>query len=162
MRSPAGHWTIYESPIGPLTLRGDASRVTALDFPGRTGGLSESARHDSAFAEPLRQLDEYFDGRRKRFDLELILDGTGFERSVWGELTKIPYGATTSYGRLAEAIGCSDRVRDVAAAIGRTPIPIIVPCHRVVGADGSLTGYGGGLERKRALLDLEAGQLALV
>ncbi|MEA2475117.1 MAG: methylated-DNA-[protein]-cysteine S-methyltransferase [Thermoleophilaceae bacterium] len=162
MRSPPASWTVFESPIGPLTLRGGAGRLTGLSFPGHVGRLGEAARDPAAFAEPLRQLAEYFDGRRQGFDLELVLDGTAFERAVWHELTTIPYGATTSYGRLAEAIGCADRVRDVAAAIGRTPIPIVVPCHRVVGADGSLTGYGGGLERKRALLDLEAGQLALV
>jgi methylated-DNA-[protein]-cysteine S-methyltransferase len=110
----------------------------------------------------VRQLGEYFAGDRRGFELAIQLDGTRFERAVWGELLRIPYGETSSYGELARAIGCFERVRDVAAAIGRTPIPIVVPCHRVIGSDGSLTGYGGGLDRKRALLDLEAGQLALI
>jgi methylated-DNA-[protein]-cysteine S-methyltransferase len=155
-------WTVFESPIGPLTLRGQPGVLTAIHFPGGTGHLGEGARDSGAFVEPLRQLEEYFAGERSGFELEVQLDGTRFERAVWGELLKIPYGETTSYGALAKAIGCFDRVRDVAAAIGRTPTPIVVPCHRVVGSDGSLTGYGGGLDRKRALLDLEAGQLALL
>jgi methylated-DNA-[protein]-cysteine S-methyltransferase len=162
MRTPASNWTMYSSPIGPLTLRGDAHVLTAIHFPGRVGGLGEASRDPAAFAEPIRQLDEYFDGQRRAFEIEVSLDGTPFERAVWGELLKIPYGTTTSYGALAKAIGCPERVRDVGGAIGRTPVPIVVPCHRVVASDGALTGYGGGLERKRALLDLEAGQLALV
>ena len=110
------------------------------------------------------QLDEYFAGERRRFELELDLRGSELERQVWARLLEIPYGATTSYGELAKLIepglfppGLEQyrRVRTVAAAIGRTPTPIVVPCHRVIAADGSLRGYGGGLHRKRALLDLE-------
>ena len=155
-------WTVYESPIGPLTLRGDPGRLTAIHFPGHVAHLGEAARDPAAFAEPVRQLEEYFAGQRRAFDLPLALDGTAFERSVWNELLGIPYGETTSYGELARAIGRPDAARDVGGAVGRTPVPIVVPCHRVVGSDGSLTGYGGGLDRKRALLDLEAGQLALI
>lgn len=162
MRTTALAWTIYESPIGPLTLRGDADRLTAIHFPGRLGDLGAAARSDEAFGEVARQLDEYFAGDRREFDLPVVLDGTRFERAVWGALREIPYAATASYGAIAQAIGCPERVRDVAGAIGRTPTPIVVPCHRVIGSDGSLTGYGGGLDRKRALLDLEAGQLALL
>lgn len=111
------------------------------------------------------QLEEYFAGGRRRFDLELDLGGTPLRRAVWARLLEIPYGATTSYGELAAGIDPSlyparlarhERVRVAAAAIGRTPTPILVPCHRVIGADGSLTGYGGGLQRKQALLDLES------
>ena len=161
LRTP-GSWTTYESPIGRLTLRGGPDALTAIDFPGRTGGLGEAAREPGAFAEAVRQLDEYFDGRRREFELPLALDGTPFERAVWRRLRTIPYGSTISYGQLARDIGQPEEFRAVGAAVGRTPTPIVVPCHRVIGSDGSLTGYGGGLDRKRALLDLEAGQLSLV
>ena len=157
-----GSWTTYESPIGRLTLRGDSDVLIAIHFPGRLGGLSADARDPAAFAGVTRQLDEYFAGERREFDLPLRLDGAPFERAVWQQLLAIPYGATVCYGELARAIGQPDEFRAVGAAVGRTPVPIVVPCHRVVGSDGSLTGYGGGLDRKRALLDLEAGQLSLV
>ena len=148
-------WTIHETPIGPLTLRGSARGLTSLSFPGRGGPLDEAARAPDLFADAVRQLDEYFAGERRRFDLELDLQGTPFQRSVWERLLAIGYGATTTYGAIARELGRVDRVRAVGAAVGRTPVPIIVPCHRVLGADGSLTGYGGGLQRKQALLDLE-------
>jgi methylated-DNA-[protein]-cysteine S-methyltransferase len=105
-------------------------------------------------------LDEYFRGHRIRFELTLELTGTPFQQRVWEALREIPYGATVSYAELAGTIGRPDRVRAVGGAVGRTPVPIIVPCHRVIGSDGSLTGYGGGLHRKRALLDLEAATVA--
>jgi methylated-DNA-[protein]-cysteine S-methyltransferase len=162
MQRAPSTWTTFESPIGTLTLRGADGRLTAIHFPNRVGPLGEATRDAAALAEPLRQLGEYFAGERRGFELAIQLDGTRFERAVWGELLRIPYGETTSYGAIAEAIDCPDRARDVGTAVGRTPIPIVVPCHRVVGSDGSLTGYGGGLDRKRALLDLEAGQLALI
>jgi methylated-DNA-[protein]-cysteine S-methyltransferase len=162
MRSTAAKWTVYESPVGRLTLRGEGGCLKAIHFPGRVGPLGDATRDDAAFVGAARQLDEYFAGERRGFDLEIELDGTRFERAVWGELLKIAFGDTTTYGAIAKAIGCPDRARDVGTAVGRTPIPIVVPCHRVVGSDGSLTGYGGGLDRKRALLDLEAGQLALI
>jgi methylated-DNA-[protein]-cysteine S-methyltransferase len=149
-------WTVYESPLGPLTLTGDEEALRSLSFPGRGGPLDE-ARHDPApFADALRQLEEYFAGDRQHFELALALEGTGFQRRVWTELQAVSYGATCSYVELAARVGRPDRVRAVGAAVGRTPVPIIVPCHRVIGADGSLTGYGGGLQRKQALLDLEA------
>jgi methylated-DNA-[protein]-cysteine S-methyltransferase len=148
-------WTVYESPLGPVTLRAGPRGLTGLDFPGRGDARDEAAHDPAAFAEPLRQLEEYFAGHRRRFDLALDLGGTPFQRAVWQRLLAIPYGATTTYGALAAALGRPDRVRAVGAAVGRTPVPIVVPCHRVLGADGSLTGYGGGLHRKQALLDLE-------
>jgi methylated-DNA-[protein]-cysteine S-methyltransferase len=126
-----------------------------LDFPGRGGPLDETGHEPGAFAEPIRQLDEYFAGARREFTLALELIGTPFQRAVWDRIRAIPYGTTVSYTRLAQAVGRPDRIRAVAAAVGRTPVAIIVPCHRAVGADGALTGYLGGLQRKRALLDLE-------
>jgi methylated-DNA-[protein]-cysteine S-methyltransferase len=145
------HSTAYESPVGPLTLIGGPDGLSGIRFgeyaPVRPGAL----------ADAVGQLDEYFAGERHGFELELDLRGTVFKRAVWSELLEIPYGATISYGELANRIGRPDRVRAVGAAVGSTPIPIVVPCHRVLGADGSLTGYGGGLPRKRALLELEQG-----
>ncbi|MEO9025411.1 MAG: methylated-DNA--[protein]-cysteine S-methyltransferase [Solirubrobacteraceae bacterium] len=151
-----GHWTICESPIGPLTLFGGPSSLRAIHFPGRAGVLEEGSRDDAALAGAVAQLQEYFAGTRQRFELALDLRGTQFQQSVWSELLAIPFGATTTYGTIADRLGRRDRVRAVGAAVGRTPVPIIVPCHRVLGAGGELTGYGGGLQRKQALLDLES------
>ena len=148
-------WTVYESPLGPLTLIGDDDGLRAIYFPGRSGPLDEAASDPRPFAQATTQLEAYFAGERRRFELALTLEGTPFQRRVWAALARIPYGHTRSYGALAAEIGRPDRVRAVGAAVGRTPVPIIVPCHRVIGADGSLTGYGGGLQRKQALLDLE-------
>ena len=117
------------------------------------------------------QLDQYFAGERRRFDLDVELGGTPFQVAVWERLREIPYGSTASYGEIAAGLGEAafpaalephERAGAVGAEVGRTPVPIVIPCHRVIGADGSLTGYGGGLERKRALLDLEGSQLALL
>lgn len=149
-------WTIHEGPLGPLTLVGGPDGLRALHFPGHSGPLDERCREDGHFNAVTRQLDEYFTGTRQRFDLALDLGGTPFQREVWAQLSAIPYGATCSYGELARAIGRTDRIRAVAASVGRTPVPIIVPCHRAVAADGALTGYLGGLQRKRSLLDFEA------
>jgi methylated-DNA-[protein]-cysteine S-methyltransferase len=156
-------WTIFESPLGPLTVIAGPGGITNLNFPGRASGLDSAARR--AMPALAAQLDEYFAGERRAFELSLDLHGSPLQQLVWARLREIPYGATTSYGELAARIDESaypeglepyKRVRLAAAAIGRTPTPIIVPCHRVIGADGSLTGYGGGLERKQALLDLES------
>jgi methylated-DNA-[protein]-cysteine S-methyltransferase len=149
-------WTIYESPLGPLTLVGDGEALAALHFPGRGGPLDERDRGREALAAAVAELDEYFAGERREFTVALRLEGTPFQQRVWAALRSIPFGATCSYGELAGRIGRPDRVRAVGAAVGRTPVPIIVPCHRVIGADGGLTGYGGGLHRKQALLDLES------
>jgi methylated-DNA-[protein]-cysteine S-methyltransferase len=153
--STSSNWTIYESPLGPLTLVGGEAGLAALRFPGRGGALDEDDHDPALFAVAVRQLDEYFAGRREGFGLHLDLGGTRFQRTVWDALQSIPCGSTTTYGALARTIGRPEAVRAVAAAVGRTPVPIIVPCHRVLGSDGSLTGYLGGLQRKRALLDLE-------
>jgi methylated-DNA-[protein]-cysteine S-methyltransferase len=158
MRTIENHiaaWDVYESPLGPLTLLADEAGLTGLSFPGRATGLDERDRDPAALAVAAGQLEAYFTGVRRAFDLPIAPAGTPFQQRVWAELRRIPYGATVSYSELAERVERPDIVRAVAAAVGRTPVPIVVPCHRVVGADGSLTGYGGGLQRKRALLDLE-------
>jgi methylated-DNA-[protein]-cysteine S-methyltransferase len=149
-------WTVVESPLGPLTLVGDDHGLRAVYFQGRSGPRDEATRDAAPFAEAVTQLEEYFAGERRAFDLPLMLEGTPFQRRVWDALRTIEYGGTRSYGEVAAEIGRLDRVRAVGAAVGRTPVPIIVPCHRVIGADGSLTGYGGGLQRKEALLGLES------
>ena len=157
-------WTVYESPLGPLTLLARAGGLAAVRFTDASAGLDRRARDSHALAPVSTQLDAYFAGALRTFEAALDLDGSPFQRAVWSALATIPYGATTTYGRLTAAVGRDghdhEQVRRVAAAIARTPTPIVVPCHRVVGADGSLVGYGGGLERKRALLDLEASAAA--
>jgi methylated-DNA-[protein]-cysteine S-methyltransferase len=157
-------YTIVDSPIGNLLLVGDGEALHRLDMrQGRRPVAIDPRweRRDEAFAETREQLTEYFDGRRREFDLTLAMAGSAFELRVWRELCEIPYGETVSYGQVARALGAPDAARAVGLANGRNPIAVIVPCHRVIGADGSLTGYGGGLERKRLLLDLEAGVLPL-
>jgi methylated-DNA-[protein]-cysteine S-methyltransferase len=153
-------WSTYESPLGLLTLVAGPRGLRSISFPGGgapSEGRDEAAHDPGAFADVTRQLDEYFSGERRAFDVTLDLDqGTPFARSVWAEIARIPYGSTTSYGAIARAIGRLDRVRAVGSAVGRTPVPIIVPCHRVIGTTGDLVGYGGGLQRKVALLELEA------
>ena len=150
-------WDVCESPLGPLTLvAASDGRLTGVFFPKRARGLAETGRRPDLLADAVRQLDEYFGGERQRFELRLDLRGSSFQRRVWDELERIPFGTTVSYGELARRIGQPGEAREVGGAVGRTPVPIVVPCHRVIGADGSLTGYGGGLQRKQALLDLEA------
>jgi methylated-DNA-[protein]-cysteine S-methyltransferase len=158
-------YTTTESPIGELLLAGDGRALHRLDMREgkRPVAIDPSwTRDDGAFAEVSRQLGEYFDGARRAFDVPLALAGNQFELRVWKALCEIPYGETASYGEIAKRIGEPGAPRAVGLANGRNPIAVIVPCHRVIGADGSLTGYGGGLERKRLLLDLESGVLPLV
>jgi len=150
-------YVIVDSPIGRLLLQTDGVSLTGLymDVAGRPPpGMND--RQEDANAGPLpeaaRQLEEYFAGTRRDFDLPLHLQGTQFQQRVWRALTEIPYGATWSYGELAKRIGNPNASRAVGLANGRNPISILVPCHRVIGADGSLTGYGGGLQRKQWLL----------
>jgi methylated-DNA-[protein]-cysteine S-methyltransferase len=156
-------FTTFESPFGALMLiAGADGALRRLCFPGTAPALPETEREPERLAAATEQLDQYFRGERTRFDIALdIVAGTEFQRSVWDALQTIPYGTTTSYGALARELGAQPRA--VGAAVGATPVPIVIPCHRVIGSDGSLTGYGGGLPRKRALLDMEAGveQLAL-
>ncbi len=152
--------TVIDSPYGPLTLVAEDGVLCGLYMTEQRHRPPEEhfgTRDASPFAEAEEQLEAYFRGELKEFTLELCLRGTPFQRSVWTELRKIPYGETRSYGELADALGNSGASRAVGLANGKNPIGIIVPCHRVVGANGSLTGYGGGLDRKKRLLDFESG-----
>ena len=152
--------TTMTSPVGELVLAGDETALRGLYFPNHP--LPEGLREARApFAGAIEQLEQYFAGERREFDLQLELAGPAFHKRVWEALTTIPYGETRSYGQIAAQVGDPGAARAVGFANGRNPIAIVVPCHRVIGADGSLTGYGGGLPRKRHLLDLEAGRLAL-
>ncbi|MFI4977588.1 MAG: methylated-DNA--[protein]-cysteine S-methyltransferase [Solirubrobacterales bacterium] len=156
--------TTLDSPIGELLLLGDGQALRGLYMQdGRRPIAIRSGWERSAapFADACAQLREYFAARRTAFDLSLALSGNPFERRVWRALGDIPYGETVSYGELARGIGHPSAARAVGIANARNPIAVIVPCHRVIGADGSLTGYGGGLERKRLLLELESGQARL-
>jgi methylated-DNA-[protein]-cysteine S-methyltransferase len=150
--------TTIPSPVGPLALTvDDDGALTRVGF-----GAGERSDHDPRLDRVVTQLTEYFAGRRTAFDLDLRPDGgSPFERRVWAALLEIPYGETASYGEIATRIGHPGKARAVGRANGRNPIAIVCPCHRVIGSDGSLTGYGGGLENKRTLLDLESGALTL-
>jgi methylated-DNA-[protein]-cysteine S-methyltransferase len=157
----AFRYTTIDSPIGELLLLGDDRRLRGLYMQGGRKPARVAAaweRDRSAFAGTIAQLQEYFDGRRTTFDVPLDMHGTPFERRVWQALQDIPYGETTSYGVIAQRVGQPSAARAVGLANGRNPIAVIVPCHRVIGANGTLTGYGGGLERKQLLLELEQGQ----
>jgi methylated-DNA-[protein]-cysteine S-methyltransferase len=146
-----------DNPVGPLTLAGQDGRLMHLRMVDQTCEPSHGGweRDDIAFPEAVEQLKAYFAGERREFDLELEPVGTNFQRRVWEALLTIPYGETRSYGQIAEQIGSPGASRAVGLANGHNPIGIIIPCHRVIGANGSPTGYGGGLDRKRALLELE-------
>jgi methylated-DNA-[protein]-cysteine S-methyltransferase len=161
-------WSDYESPFGRLTIVASELGLRELHFPGRAPELDPRDCDPEPFRPVCAQLDEYFAGERETFEVALDLQGTPFRRRVWDALRELPYGRVTTYGRLAEQLGVRDSdtarrgmrpataAQKVGWAIGAVPAPIIVPCHRVVGADGSLIGYVGGLQRKRALLDFEA------
>ncbi|MEU2280546.1 methylated-DNA--[protein]-cysteine S-methyltransferase [Streptomyces sp. NPDC013178] len=155
--------TVIDSPYGPLTLVADDGVLCGLYMTGQRHRPPEESfgpRDETLFGAAEEQLEAYFAGELKEFTLELRLDGTPFQRSVWSELRKIPYGETRTYGELAEALGNPAASRAVGLANGKNPVGIVVPCHRVIGAGGGLTGYGGGLDRKQRLLDFE-GQTAL-
>ncbi len=157
-------YTTIESPLGELLAVGDGSTLHGLYMQeGRTAIAvpRDWEVADEPFAAVSEQLDEYFAGTRTEFELPLAMPGTSFQRRVWRALLDIPYGETITYGEQAHRVGMPSAARAVGVANGQNPISVIVPCHRVIGADGSLTGYGGGLERKRRLLDLEAGVLRL-
>ena len=158
MKTIAPFFSELDSPVGTLLLRGDGQALTGLymheqrhrpDLPAAT------ERNDKAFRLVREQLKAYFAGKLHEFELELAGEGSDFQRKVWRALCKIPFGETESYGGLAKRIGNANASRAVGLANGKNPIGIIVPCHRVVGANGSLTGYGGGLERKQWLLEHE-------
>lgn len=158
---------VVSSPVGPLTLTAEGDALVEVDLaasPAPLTGVADAATVANGpalvppvLAEATRQLDAYFAGKLREFDLPLLARGTPFQRTVWNALREIPYGETVSYADVARRVGRPSAVRAVGAANGRNPLAIVVPCHRVIGSDGSLTGYAGGLEMKRALLTLEAG-----
>jgi methylated-DNA-[protein]-cysteine S-methyltransferase len=156
------YYDFYDSSQGRMLLVADERSLLGVYFEGQKQlrRLAPGARHDpehGPLARAKRQLAEYFAGRRKAFDIPLAPEGTPFQRAVWREIAKVGYGETLSYGELARRAGFPGSARAAGAATGRNPIGIIVPCHRIVGADGSLTGYAAGVGRKRALLALESG-----
>lgn len=158
-------FTRIESPVGLLTVVGDDGYLREINFSknGRAAAVDSEWREDaSAFLEAVRQLQAYFAGELEEFDLPLAPQGTQFQQKVWSELCEIPYGETISYGTLARRIGNPNASRAVGLANGSNPIPIIIPCHRVIGSNGKLTGYGGGLPIKEKLLALEKRQLRLL
>lgn len=158
-------YTWYESPIGPLLLAGTNTHLSLVSFAeGKHARLVDPAWIEGAsvFSKAIAQLRKYFAGELRKFDLPLQLDGTEFQKTVWTSLASIPYGETISYKTLAERVGNPKAVRAVGTANGSNPIPIILPCHRVIGSDGDLTGFGGGLPLKKKLLALESRQLTLL
>ncbi len=147
----------YDSPIGPLTLVASERGLVALEFGKRKH--PEAAEDPRRFAACRKELEQYFAGKREEFTVPLDIRGTEFQKRCWHELLKIPYGQTRSYRQIAEAVGNRNAVRAVGLANGQNPIAIIVPCHRVIASDGTLCGYGGGLELKEELLRLEGARL---
>lgn len=150
------------SPVGPLTLTAEDGALTAIDFGAPAGyadGAAPAPPADPVLAEAARQVATYFAGELREFDLPLRPNGTPFQLTVWAALRRIPYGQTITYGELALSIGRPTAARAVGGANHHNPLPIVVPCHRVIGADGALTGYAGGLGIKSALLAGETGQL---
>ena len=153
------YYCYLDTPIGELLLAGEDGALSLIGFPKgsmRRDPEADWIYNEKPLAEARRQLEEYFAGERKAFDLPLQLGGTEFQVSVLEALQKIPYGETVSYGEIAKRIGRPKAMRAVGAANGRNPIPIVVPCHRVIGSSGDLTGFGGGIDTKEALLRLEA------
>ncbi|MCB1252916.1 MAG: methylated-DNA--[protein]-cysteine S-methyltransferase [Austwickia sp.] len=152
--------TVIDSPVGPLTLTAEGGALTGVYFEvhrrrHKLPDLGQAIVGEPVLVEAERQLGEYFAGQRREFDLPLAPRGEAFQHAVWAQLREIPYGATRTYGEIARAIGQPGAAQAVGVANGANLISIIVPCHRVIGADGSLTGYAGGLDRKRLLLELE-------
>jgi methylated-DNA-[protein]-cysteine S-methyltransferase len=157
--------TRIATTLGELTLVADGAQLTGLYFPQHwylppVSALGEFVADDPFFAEVAGQLDDYLAGRRNAFEVPVALAGDDFEQTVWTMLTAIPYGSTTTYGALAARLGNPALAQAVGQAVGHNPVSIIVPCHRVVGKDGKLTGYAGGLRRKQRLLELEEPALA--
>jgi methylated-DNA-[protein]-cysteine S-methyltransferase len=158
LAQPARRWRRMGSPVGDLVLTAGCTALTGLHFddPDEPHRWHDGLEHDAPWFDPVvAQLEQYFAGERTSFDVALAPSGSEFQREVWAALATIPYGETRSYVQIARAVGRPSGSRAVGAANGRNPISIIVPCHRVIGADGSLTGYGGGMDRKRALLVIE-------
>jgi methylated-DNA-[protein]-cysteine S-methyltransferase len=149
---------VYESPVGELTLVSNGDALVELNFEnGRYPKPAQPVGDDKVLKQARRELDAYFAGKLKSFTVPVAPEGTEFQRKAWAALQKIPYGATRSYAQQAVAVGNPNAVRAVGSANGRNPVAIIIPCHRVIGSNGSLTGFGGGMECKKQLLDLEQG-----
>jgi len=148
---------IYDSPYGDIVIESDGDAITGIKTKSNTkpSGKKEASTLTNVAA---KQLEEYFSGKRKRFDLPLNPNGTDFQRTVWKALSDIPYGKTKTYKQIAEKIGNPKACRAVGMANNKNPIWIVIPCHRVIGADGTLTGYGGGINMKKRLLELEKGK----
>ena len=154
--------TVHGTRLGDLTIVRDGDALTGLYFPHhwyRPGPASFGSRHDRGFDDVRRQLDEYLAGTRTVFDLPLSPRGSDFQVRVWDLVAAVPYGQTASYGELARRLGDGASAQEVGAAVGRNPLSILIPCHRIIGSTGKLTGYAGGLKRKRFLLDLEQARL---
>jgi methylated-DNA-[protein]-cysteine S-methyltransferase len=153
-------YALFESPLGTVMAVADEDGITHIDFIDakyvrRIGPDWVEDPRAPALRECVKQLSEYYDGKRTTFDLPLAPRGTDFQMRVWQEIARVPFGETITYGELAKRAGAPGHARAAGAATGRNPIGVVVPCHRIVGADGSLTGYAGGLERKRELLEIE-------
>lgn len=151
-------YCFMESPVGRLFLAGDREGLRHIDFPEEKRPVvpkPDWREMPAFFSAAVSELQEYFSGRRRRFSIDIKPEGTPFQRTVWRALRRVPYGKTVSYGELARRIGNPGASRAVGMANGANPIPIIIPCHRVIGANGDLTGFGGGLKVKRFLLELE-------
>ena len=158
MRDLKTYYSYMDSPVGPLLLAGSRTALKVIGFSAGSkarGAEPGWQQWDEPFAKTRKQLTEYFEGRRKQFDMPLDPQGTEFQLSVLNQLLQIPYGETRSYKDIAQAIGSVKSVRAVGNANGSNPLPIVIPCHRVIGSNGSLTGFGGGLDAKRYLLGLE-------
>lgn len=152
------YYCYIESPLGQLLIAGDVAGLRLISFqqgPKRRQHATDWIEADRPFCQVVRQLQDYFAGDLREFSLELAPAGTPFQQDVWRAVQEIPYGETASYGTLAQRLGKPQAARAVGAANGRNPLPIVIPCHRVIGSTGKLTGYGGGLSTKRALLDFE-------
>ena len=147
----------YNTPLGPIQIVGSQDSIFTVDFVEETAGGDDELPF--CVKECWKQLNEYFKGDRRIFYLNLEPAGTDFQKAVWRQLQRIPYGKTTSYGAIADILAKPNASRAVGAANGKNPIAIIIPCHRVIGSDGSLTGYGGGLWRKRWLIGFERGEV---
>lgn len=159
------YYCYMKTPVGKLLLAGDEQGLREIDFqdgPHPAQPAADWQENAKPFRRAIQQLEEYFAGKRQSFDLDLAPAGTPFQLKVWRALRRIPYGETWSYGQLAQRVGNPKAARAVGAANGQNPLPIVVPCHRVIGANGSLTGFGGGLGIKQKLLELESGEQRLL
>jgi methylated-DNA-[protein]-cysteine S-methyltransferase len=156
--APGGVHAVLDTSMGKLTVVREENALTGLYFPRhwpRPDRAAFGPRVDEGFADVARQLGEYLSGDRDAFELPVRVNGTEFDQRVWDLVARVPYGQTTTYGDLARELGGGAEPRDVGAAVGRNPLCIVIPCHRVIGSTGRLTGYAGGLDRKRALLEIE-------